>query len=181
MIELRIRMPTSARIPRIATNPIGTPNGTSVATTPISPSGAAAKTMAASRTLCICAMTSTAMMSSINGTTAAIGAWLSAEDSTEPPISTLTDGGRLSVYSATASVSAVTIVAGWSAVEMAASTVAVGRPSRCMMSGCSVPYSSRASEASGIGVPLGVESCRFWIASIDWRFAASPRAITSIR
>ena len=53
--------------------------------------------MAASRTLCICAMTSTAMMSSINGTTAAIGAWLSAEDSTEPPISTLTDGGRLSV------------------------------------------------------------------------------------
>ena len=95
MIELRIRIPISARMPRIATKPMGTPKGTSVATTPMRPRGAAAKTISDRRKLCVWIITSVAMISSISGTTAAIGCWLSPEVSTVPPTAMRTEGGRL--------------------------------------------------------------------------------------
>ncbi len=67
-------MPISASTPRMATNPNGAPEGISAATTPISPSGAAQNTTNERRNPCICNITKKAMISSISGTTAAMGA-----------------------------------------------------------------------------------------------------------
>ncbi|MNL17964.1 hypothetical protein D3C87_1390870 [compost metagenome] len=50
--ELRMMMPISARMPRIATKPIGVPVGTSASTTPIKPSGATLATRNIFCTLC---------------------------------------------------------------------------------------------------------------------------------
>ncbi len=64
---------------------------------------------------------------------------------------------------------------------MAALTVTVGRPFLCMISGCSDPYSSVTSAASGTTRPSARFSCMLRIEASDWRSSATPRATTSIR
>ncbi len=88
MTELRIKIPISASTPRIATNPSGAPLGSKAMTTPIKASGATANTRNSRWKLCSCIIRIVAMMKSISGTTASIGAWLFALSSTEPPIAT---------------------------------------------------------------------------------------------
>ena len=73
----------------MATKPIGAPLGSSAATTPISASGATANTRNRRWKLCSCSIRMVAMMNSISGTTATIGAWLLALSSTLPPMATL--------------------------------------------------------------------------------------------
>ena len=82
-------MPISASTPRIATKPIGAPEDSIAATTPMIPSGATAMTTNMVRKLCTCIMVSSRMTKIITGTAARIGSWLSALDSTVPPTATL--------------------------------------------------------------------------------------------
>lgn len=80
-------MPISARIPRIATKPIGVPVGSNAATTPISPSGATLATRNSFCTLCNWIIRKVAMRNSISGTTLAIGPSALPLSSTVPPTS----------------------------------------------------------------------------------------------
>ncbi|MNG06826.1 hypothetical protein D3C84_900950 [compost metagenome] len=87
--ELRMMMPISARMPRIATKPIGVPVGTSASTTPIRPSGATLATRNIFCTLCNWIIRKVAIRNTINGTTWLIGPWALALSSTVPPVATL--------------------------------------------------------------------------------------------
>ncbi|MCY1175481.1 hypothetical protein D9M73_157230 [compost metagenome] len=82
-------IPISARIPRIATKPMGVPVGTSAITTPISPSGATLATRNSFCTLCSWIIRKVAIKNSISGTTLAIGPWALPLSSTVPPVATL--------------------------------------------------------------------------------------------
>ncbi|KAF1068139.1 MAG: hypothetical protein GAK45_01452 [Pseudomonas citronellolis] len=82
-------MPISARIPRIATKPIGVPVGSSAATTPINPSGATLATSSIFCTLCNWIIRKVAIRNSISGTTWPIGPCALPLSSTVPPVASL--------------------------------------------------------------------------------------------
>ena len=82
-------IPISARMPRMATKPSGRLNTSSDSTTPISPSGRIATTMARRRKLTSMTIIVSSISTIISGTTAnteACDFWLS---SNRPPVSTL--------------------------------------------------------------------------------------------
>lgn len=70
----------------MATKPIGLSNRSSAGTTPISPSGATVKTRNIRPKLCSWIISSVAMVSSITGTTCAMGPCPLADSSTAPPV-----------------------------------------------------------------------------------------------
>ncbi|MNJ71836.1 hypothetical protein D3C77_684280 [compost metagenome] len=86
---MRMMMPINARIPRIATKPMGVPVGTSARTTPIKPSGATLATRKSFCTLCNWIIRKVPIRNSISGKTLAIGPWALPLASTVPPVSIL--------------------------------------------------------------------------------------------
>ena len=76
MIAFFAIMPSSARMPRIATKPSGRLKASSASTTPMMPSGSSASTSPSRRKEPSWNISSVTMSSSIIGTTAMTEAWL---------------------------------------------------------------------------------------------------------
>ena len=79
-------MPSSARMPRMATKPSGRPESSSAPTTPINPSGPTLSTMISRWKPCSWNIRTESMMISITGTTASTEACDLALSSTVPPV-----------------------------------------------------------------------------------------------
>ncbi|MNP02892.1 hypothetical protein D3C76_947570 [compost metagenome] len=130
-------MPISARMPRIATKPIGVPVGTSASTTPIRPSGATLATRNIFCTLCSWIIRKVAIRNTINGTTWLIGPWALALSSTVPPVATLYPAGNEAAKVSMSGLSSFTRSVGWISPITAVLMVIVGLRSRRHTSGCS--------------------------------------------
>ena len=94
----------------MATKPMGELLESKATTTPISASGATAKTRNNREKLCSWIIRMVAITNSMSGTTAAIGAWLLPLSSTLPPTSILYPGGSFSAKAFTSLDNCATIV-----------------------------------------------------------------------
>ncbi len=130
-------MPSSARIPRMATNPKGFPDSNRAPTTPVSPSGPTLRTMNRREKLRNWTIRTVNMIISIAGTTATTEACALALSSTTPPVTMRYGGFRDLASSLTDGANSSTTVAGRAPGVTSACTVNAGTRSRRQINGCS--------------------------------------------
>ena len=174
-------MPINASTPRMATKPSGRLNSSSDSTTPMSPSGMMATTMASRRKLTSWNIMMISISPIISGRTANTEARETALSSYRPPVATLYCAGSLAANSSILGARSPTTESASTPGVTSARTVSVGTRSRRQTSGNSCSSVKVANCRNGTMRPLGVATCSELSDSNEARSASVARATTLIR